>query len=53
MVFNQRLIGLIQRDYTRMNLQLLKGVIGQPGVKQKLKGDGSDFEDELPIALEE
>lgn len=33
-VFSGRLVDLIVRDFSRLNLQLLKGVIMKPSVKQ-------------------
>ena len=51
-MFNSRLIGVIQKDYSRLNLKLLKGVIGKPSVKQGQASD-TNIEDELPMALEE
>ena len=54
-LFSSKLINLIQRDFSRLNLQLLKGVIMKPEVKQMLK-EQDHFKDgieNIPISLEE
>ena len=54
-LFSSKLVNLIQRDFSRLNLQLLKGIIMKPEVKQSLK-ESDHFKDgieNIPITLEE
>lgn len=54
-VFSDKLVALIQRDFSRLNLQLLKGIIMKPAVKQHVKESDHflDNPEEIPVALEE
>ena len=54
-LFGEKLVTLINRDFSRLNLQLLKGVIMKPEVKQLMKEEAhfKDGPEEIPISLEE
>lgn len=54
-VFSEKLVDLIKRDFSRMNLQLLKGLIMKPQMKQHKKESDHWVEgpEEIPVALEE
>ena len=50
--FSSKLVNMVERDYTSMNLHLLKGILKAPN--SRLKSDSNwDEEQEIPMSLDE